>query len=96
LFDSSLFETPFDDIPRTLSTRTFDQLEDLYIVNLVALNISSMSALLDTGFQPTSDQALAMSFAASIAQKLLPKIAMKNPITVETLGDLDKLLQNLK
>ena len=96
MFDSSLFETPFDDIPRTLSTRTFDQLEDMYIVNLVALNISSMSALLDTGYQPTHDQAVAMSFAASIAQKLLPKIAMKNPITVETLGDLDKLLQNLK
>ena len=96
MFDSSLFETPFDDIPRTLSTRTFDQLEDMYIVNLIAGNVSSMSQLLDTGYQPTNDQAVAMTFAASIAQRLLPKIAMKNPITVESLGNLDKLLQNLK
>lgn len=96
MFDSSLFETPFDDIPRTLSTRTFDQLEDMLIVSLVALHIKNMSEVLDKGYQPTQDQALAMTFSASIAQKLLPKIAMKNPITVETLGDLDKLLQNLK
>lgn len=96
MFDSSLFETPFDDIPRTLSTRTYDQLEDMFIVSLAALHIKSMSDLLDKGYQPTQDQAVAMTFSAHIAQRLLPKIAMKNPITVESMGNLDKLLQNLK
>lgn len=98
MFEDGIFD--LTNRPITLATRTYDNQEDLLTLLLVADKVKQMSTYLDEldkrGIEPTKDEASAMTFCATVAARMLPKLVNANPIAVEMMGNLDDLLKNLK